>query len=94
MNMVLVIILTLLVASILRAISFYGLSVLTSKKLHAKMISSVMGARMVFFDTNPIGRLINRFSNDIGNIDDMLPLTMFETVQVKTEMANFTLTTL
>ncbi len=46
------------------------------------MFESVVGTRMIFFDTNPIGRIINRFSNDIGNIDDLLPLTMFETIQV------------
>ena len=29
--------------------------------------------RMLFFDTNPVGRLLNRFSKDISLIDDYMP---------------------
>ena len=28
---------------------------------------------IAFFDSNPSGRILNRFSSDIGHIDDMLP---------------------
>jgi ATP-binding cassette subfamily C (CFTR/MRP) protein 4 len=73
---------SLVVASIVRAIWFFGLVTLTAKKLHEKMLKSVIGTKIRFFDLNPIGRVINRFSNDIGNIDDLLPITMFDTIQV------------
>ena len=33
------------------------------------MLSSILRAPMVFFHTNPIGRIINRFAKDLGDID-------------------------
>jgi ABC-type multidrug transport system fused ATPase/permease subunit len=43
-----------------------------SKYLHAIMLSSVLKAPMSFFETTPIGRILNRFSNDIYKIDETL----------------------
>lgn len=41
-------------------------------KIHRKMIHSVCFSPQVFFDKNPSGRILNRFSNDIGMIDTQL----------------------
>ena len=38
------------------------------------MIKVLFGTEIRFFDTNPLGRITNRFSKDIGGIDDSLPL--------------------
>ncbi|GMH26067.1 hypothetical protein Nepgr_027910 [Nepenthes gracilis] len=40
-----------------------------AKRLHDVMLMSILRAPMVFFHTNPIGRIINRFSKDMGDID-------------------------
>nr|GMD06436.1 ABC transporter C family member 12-like isoform X1 [Ipomoea batatas] len=40
-----------------------------AKRLHDSMLHSILRAPMVFFHTNPIGRIINRFSKDLGDID-------------------------
>ncbi|XP_019185928.1 PREDICTED: ABC transporter C family member 12-like isoform X2 [Ipomoea nil] len=40
-----------------------------AKRLHESMLHSILRAPMVFFHTNPIGRIINRFSKDLGDID-------------------------
>ncbi|KAL1826245.1 hypothetical protein ACET3Z_004657 [Daucus carota] len=40
-----------------------------AKCLHNSMLYSILRAPMVFFHTNPIGRMINRFSKDLGDID-------------------------
>ena len=37
------------------------------------MVTCVLQAAVLFFDTNPAGRLLNRFSQDIGVIDELLP---------------------
>ncbi|KAF3988772.1 hypothetical protein FT663_03860 [Candidozyma haemuli var. vulneris] len=43
-----------------------------SKKMHNDMATSVLRAPMSFFETTPIGRILNRFSNDIYKIDEVL----------------------
>ncbi|GAB2280793.1 Canalicular multispecific organic anion transporter 1 [Dionaea muscipula] len=40
-----------------------------AKTLHDSMLSAMLRAPMVFFHTNPVGRIINRFSKDLGDID-------------------------
>ena len=46
----------------------------TSDKHHKKMLERVINAPVGFFDNNPIGQILNRFSNDIGTLDRFLPL--------------------
>jgi ATP-binding cassette subfamily C (CFTR/MRP) protein 1 len=41
--------------------------------LHGKMLSNILRSPMSFFDTTPIGRILNRFSRDIETIDNVLP---------------------
>ncbi|XP_042886660.1 multidrug resistance-associated protein 1-like isoform X6 [Penaeus japonicus] len=47
-----------------------------SAKLHADILCSVMHLPMQFFDTNPIGRLVNRFGKDVDTLDSVLPWTL------------------
>jgi ATP-binding cassette, subfamily C (CFTR/MRP), member 4 len=42
------------------------------------MAESVLRAKIGFFDTNPLGRILNRFSADVGITDDLLPTTWFD----------------
>ncbi|XP_074269631.1 ABC transporter C family member 12-like isoform X2 [Silene latifolia] len=44
-------------------------SLCAAKKLHDAMLNSVLRAPMLFFQTNPLGRTMNRFSRDLGDID-------------------------
>lgn len=43
-----------------------------SKYLHNLMTDAVLRAPMSFFETTPIGRILNRFSNDIYKVDSIL----------------------
>ena len=45
-----------------------------SNKLHNKMLEHVARAPILFFDSNPLGRIINRFSKDASLVDGTLPL--------------------
>lgn len=47
-------------------------SIRASRKLHDTMADAVMRSPMQFFETTPVGRILNRFSADIDTIDSSL----------------------
>lgn len=51
--------------------AFLGVLIINSsaKNMMRKMTESVLRARILFFDSNPIGRIVTRFSKDITVID-------------------------
>lgn len=51
-----------------------------SRVIHQKMLTRILHAPMGFFDTTPVGRIVNRFSKDINTIDTELPLTFLMTL--------------
>ena len=53
--------------------AFYYLLLRAAENLHNKMTVSVIKAPVLFFDTSPAGRILNRFSKDVGCMDDVLP---------------------
>ncbi|KAL5019773.1 hypothetical protein ScPMuIL_002665 [Solemya velum] len=44
--------------------------------LHYGMLSNILKCPMSFFDTTPIGRIVNRFSRDVETVDNNLPMTI------------------
>uniref|UniRef100_A0A8I3N3M0 Multidrug resistance-associated protein 4 n=1 Tax=Canis lupus familiaris TaxID=9615 RepID=A0A8I3N3M0_CANLF len=66
---------------IARSLLMFYVLVNSSQTLHNKMFESILRAPVLFFDTNPIGRILNRFSKDIGHMDDLLPLTFLDFLQ-------------
>ncbi|KAL2611008.1 hypothetical protein R1flu_022700 [Riccia fluitans] len=44
-------------------------SLRAAQRLHDNMLSAILRAPMSFFHSNPIGRVINRFAKDTGDID-------------------------
>ena len=63
----------------IRAYAFLLASLRCSERLHDKMVAAIVQAPLLFFDTNPVGRILNRFSKDVGCMDELLP-KMFLTV--------------
>ncbi|XP_071287075.1 ATP-binding cassette sub-family C member 4 isoform X4 [Agelaius tricolor] len=66
---------------IIRSLLVFRVLVNSGQNLHNKMFQSILKAPVLFFDRNPIGRILNRFSKDIGHLDDLLPLTFLDFVQ-------------
>jgi len=54
----------------------------SSEILHNKMVWSVIKAPVLYFDKTPVGRILNRFSKDVGNMDDALPPQFLLAVEV------------
>ena len=71
----------LLVLSLLRSFLFFSLSITASSAMHNDMFHAVVKSPCVFFDSNPTGRVLNRFSKDMGQMDDLLPWIFFDTIQ-------------
>ena len=51
---------------------FYFAVLKASENLHDNMKKAVITAPVLSFDTNPVGRILNRFSKDVGSMDDLL----------------------
>ncbi|KAL7730042.1 hypothetical protein ACLKA6_009329 [Drosophila palustris] len=71
-----------IVFTLVRTLLFYKLAMRSSTKLHNAMFRGITRAAMYFFNTNPSGRILNRFSKDLGQIDELLPSVMLDVVQV------------
>ncbi len=64
--------------SLFRAFSFFRLMLRGATNVHNDMFHGVIYASMRFFEANPVGRVLNRFSKDQSMADETLPLTYFD----------------
>ncbi|XP_069950148.1 ATP-binding cassette sub-family C member 4-like isoform X3 [Cherax quadricarinatus] len=72
----------LFVLSLGRTVLFFVMCMTSSRKLHNRMFECIIRVPIKFFDTHPIGQIFNRFSKDIGQIDDFLPGTLWDVVEI------------
>lgn len=65
-----------------RSFLFFNFAMRASQTLHDSMFGGIIRATMYFFSSNPSGRILNRFSKDMGQIDEILPSTMMDFFQI------------
>jgi len=63
-----------------------------SRSLHIKMLNRVIQATVLFFDTNPVGQIVSRFSNDIGALDRFFPLAITDILNISYVIASTIIT--
>nr|XP_046256958.1 canalicular multispecific organic anion transporter 1 isoform X2 [Scatophagus argus] len=51
-------------------------SISASRIMHSKLLNNILRVPMVFFDTTPIGRVVNRFAKDIFTVDETIPMSI------------------
>ncbi|KAG0071220.1 Canalicular multispecific organic anion transporter 2 [Linnemannia elongata] len=59
-------------------LTFAQARIRASELLHRNFLTKIMRLPMSFFDTTPLGRVLNRFSSDFSSIDDRLPNKLFD----------------
>ncbi|XP_065085908.1 ATP-binding cassette sub-family C member 4-like [Ochlerotatus camptorhynchus] len=72
------IVLTLVLS--INSFAFFEMCLRASLHLHAALYRGISRATMYFFNNNSSGRVINRFSKDIGLIDASLPVVMIDSL--------------
>ncbi|CAL8082912.1 unnamed protein product [Calicophoron daubneyi] len=58
-----------------------------SKVTHQSLLSSMMKATTAFLDRTPMGRLLNRFSNDVDSLDHIIPPAFMDTIMTIGDVA-------
>uniref|UniRef100_A0A8C6TRJ6 ABC-type glutathione-S-conjugate transporter n=1 Tax=Neogobius melanostomus TaxID=47308 RepID=A0A8C6TRJ6_9GOBI len=58
------------------SLTLYMGNVGAARKLHFNLVTNKLHTPQSFYDTTPIGRIINRFSKDVYVIDEALPATV------------------
>ena len=58
----------------------YALTV-SAARLHSAMFRGVVGSPVGFFDANPVGRVLNRFSKDTGVMDEQIGFSCYDFIQ-------------
>lgn len=60
----------------IRSLGIFLSGIEGSRTLHSVMLKRILRAPTSFFDTTPVGRILNRFAKDTQQIDEVLPRTL------------------
>lgn len=63
-------------------------SIQASNILHSDMLHNIMRSPMAFFDTTPLGRIVNRFAKDVDVADGAIPQTMRSFIMCSLQVAS------
>ena len=58
---------------LIRVIIVFAIFLSSTTNMHNQMTEKVLRASVLFFDSNPIGRITTRFAKDLVVLDLMLP---------------------
>ncbi|KAF9364856.1 hypothetical protein BGX34_000147 [Mortierella sp. NVP85] len=70
------------IMTIFRSYIFFNSVSESSRNIFNAMLDALLKAGIDFFHANPHGRVLNRFSKDMANCDELLPYTFFDATQI------------
>lgn len=86
LQLFIIIILLIVILTLSRSLMFMIFCRRVSANLHDTMVDSILQTNIKFFKNNPSGRILNRFTKDMGAIDETLPQVLLNTLQVSFTM--------
>ncbi|CAG2120218.1 unnamed protein product, partial [Medioppia subpectinata] len=73
-----ILIATIFVTLLVRSGTWFVMCIRASVNLHNSIFFRLMRTPIAFFDNNPVGRILNRFTKDIGVVDEQLPAVSYD----------------
>ncbi|KAF9110432.1 hypothetical protein BGX27_006342 [Mortierella sp. AM989] len=70
------------VMTLIRSYLFFDCVTSSANGIFRGMLDALMRTSIDFFHANPHGRILNRFSKDMANCDELLPVVFFDAMQV------------
>lgn len=61
-----------------RGVLFFVATLRAASKLHSRAVRRVIYSPLSWLSSNPIGRILNRFSSDLAQVDDLLSVALLE----------------
>ncbi|XP_018570688.1 probable multidrug resistance-associated protein lethal(2)03659 [Anoplophora glabripennis] len=71
-----------IIVAVVKSIYFMLFFTIASRNLHDFIFSRIIRATMRFYNLNPSGRILNRFSKDLGTIDEYIPSVMIDVIEI------------
>ncbi|KAF5294167.1 hypothetical protein FQR65_LT10878 [Abscondita terminalis] len=68
--------------TIIRSFIFFSFTSRASINIHNIVLDKLLKTQITFFDTNLSGNVLNRFSRDLGVIDEQLPAMVYEFIRI------------
>ena len=70
-----------MVVSFFRGLTLQVMLLKANTNIHNAMMKVVLHAKVLFFDSNPAGRVLTRFSKDLAGLDYLFPILTFMMLQ-------------
>nr|XP_023015460.1 probable multidrug resistance-associated protein lethal(2)03659 [Leptinotarsa decemlineata] len=68
--------------ALIKSIFFMVFFSVASRNLHDYIFSRIIKATMRFYNNNPSGRILNRFSKDLGTVDEYIPSVILDVMEI------------
>ncbi|XP_025202348.1 probable multidrug resistance-associated protein lethal(2)03659 isoform X2 [Melanaphis sacchari] len=73
---------SIILGALANSILLVSICTTASTNLHNQMFNAITRSTMHFLNKNPSGRILNRFTKDIGLIDEILPNVLVSVIQI------------